>query len=255
MLGYTESNVTHKLEKLSASVLNGHFIFNKSYDDLNLQKQFEKASPLSHNVSYQMTEDRNLKQQYIKIRQQVYQEAYNDPNVGEDFTDHISNIFVATAGAGNVIGGIRLTVSTPDSPKILPIESCGVNLRELFPKIDFSKVIIGEAGRSAVLPEFRDGEVCNRLQTISKEYFIKEMGAEIGFGSCDAPNMRRLKIFFKRMGYNFIGRTDIPVYVKHSAAELYLWAIDFTPDQKYRELLEPPAVENATVAEVQHEIA
>jgi len=249
-----------KLDALSASILKGHFIFSKEYDDNRLKAQFSKPSLHSHNISYNMTDDENLKLQYYKIRQSVYKEVYNDENVGEDNIDHVSQIFVATAGAGNVVGGIRLTVSTPESPKTLPIEKCGANLKEIFPAIDFTKVVYGEAGRSAVLPDFRGGEVCNQLQMISKDCFLNEMGAEIGLGSADEVNMRRLKKFFTRMGHKFIARFDQKVQVDGTDVDLYLWAIDFTTDLRYAKYLEASdlglrPVVDSDVAELQPEFA
>lgn len=246
-----------KVESLNANLLKGHFIFSKEYDDRSLQRQFSAQTNFSHNISYQLTDNSELKQQYYNIRGSVYKDAYNFTDTGESYTDQISQIFVATAGAGNVIGGIRLTVSTPESPKLLPIESCGANLKEIFPEIDFTKVIYGEAGRSAVLPDFRNGEVCNRLQMTSKEYFISEMKAEIGLGSADPINMRRLKIFFTRMGYGFFERFDKKINVPGADAELYLWAIDFTKDQRFAPYLKAveAASEKSDVIDLQPEFA
>ena len=246
---YTNEMMSRKLEELSRSLLKGHHIFGTA--PLN-EARFSQPEMTSHNITYRMTEDRVLVEQYFAIRQEIYREVYNDPNVGEDYTDRISKIFVATAGFGNVIGGIRLTVSTPLMPNMLPIENSGVNLRRIFPKIDFDKVVIGEAGRSAVLPDYRNGEVCNRLQMISKEYFVKEMGAEIGFGCCDLPNMRRLKKFFGRLGYNFIAREDIRVANRNTETELYLWAIDFTADSRYIARLQAPEKLGKNIVPIAH---
>ena len=251
---YSTSSMAQKLEELSTSLLKGHYIFNS---DSYFTTRFGNAEKISHNVSYQITEDRELIEQYLHIRQEIYRQAYNDPNVGEDYTDRVSRIFVARAGAGNVIGGIRLTISRPTMPNMLPVEHAGMNLRGLFPQIDFDKIVYGEASRLAVLPDFRDGGVAERLQMQSKEYFVKELGAEIGFGCSNLANMRKFSAFFTRLGYSFIARKDQRVYVKDSEAELYLWAIDFTPEKKYASLLKGAETisETSDVADLQPEFA
>lgn len=254
---YIETAIAQKLEAHSNGLLKGHFIFSKEYDNKNLVKQFEKPAPRSHNITYIMTDRKDLKQQYYDIRQAVYKDAYNDSNVGEDYIDHVSKIFVAKAGVGNVIGGIRLTVSTPAEPQILPIENCGVNLRELFPEIDFNNVVYGEATRLTVLPDYRDGEVSLKLQMTSKEYLVKEMGAEIGFGCSTLANTKKFKKFFSFLGYNFIIRADQRINIETSDAELYLWAIDFTKDRRFTKFLEASetVAEISDVADLQPEFA
>jgi hypothetical protein len=255
---YSNAAITQKLEDLNSGLLKGHAIFNS---DAFYDSRFKKQESFAHNINYMMTESRDLIEQYLGIREEIYREAYNDSNVGEDFTDQVSTIFVASAGYGNVVGGIRLTVSTPRVPNILPLEHAGVNLRQIFPSIDFDSVVYGEASRLAVLPDYRDGAVSDNLQLRSKEYFVKEMGAEIGFGYSTLAHTKKFKKFFSRMGYSFITRTDISIKVASSDAELYLWAIDFTPDKRHAEALEMPLSEQENtdntiaVADIHLEIA
>ncbi len=232
---YSSAVVAQKLEDLNSGLLKGHYIFNSdSYDN----QRFSAPEKYSRNISYDITEDRDLIDQYLSIRQEIYRQSYNDPNVGEDYTDKVSHIFVARAGAGNVIGGLRLTISAPNRPNILPIELSGVNIRSLFPQIDFDKVTFGEASRLAVLPDFRDGAVSDMLLMNSKEYFVREMGAEIGFGCSTMAHIKKFSRFINRLGYNFIIRQDVNVKVASSDAELYLWAIDFTSDARFSQILQ-----------------
>ena len=247
---YINTAIAQKLEVLSSGLLKGHYIFNRN---LNYDNNFGKPEKINHNINYQLTESKELIEQYLDIRQVIYRQAYNDPNVGEDYTDRLSNVFVATNGSGRVIGGVRLTISGPGKPCMLPMEHCGINLRREFPQIDFDKVIFGEASRLAVLPDFRDGEVSDRLLMNSKEYFVRELGAEIGFGCSTMAHTKKFSKFITRLGYNFVIRQDIKVQVTSSSAELFLWAIDFTPDKRFTAILQDN--ESTPVAEIPLETA
>ena len=233
--------ITERLNALSGTVLNGHYIFSRDFDDAYLARRFSQPDKYAHNISYGPVYDRLLIEQYYNIRQEAYKQLHHDKNfvVPED-DEHDINSVIYMAKAGNsCVGGIRLTISTPQQPVKLALESDEFAIQDYFPNLDLSKITYCEASRLAILPDYRNGFLWNQLHHKSTDFLVKEMGVEIGFGQSQALQTRRFRAQFRDMGYKMIVRNDLKTGVARKFPDLNIkfWAIDFTSDQRYAEKL------------------
>ena len=107
------------------------------------------------------TTDRKLIADYIELRRRVFRLHYpclpREFGV-EDETDRASYIVLACQDAA-VSGGARLTVSVPGSPRGLPLEEAGFDLRacQLLKDVNLESEAYGEIGRMAVDPACTQG--------------------------------------------------------------------------------------------------
>ena len=240
--------ITAKLNGLSSNLLNGHHIFSKGYDDNYLAKRYSRAEKHAHNISYGISGNSKHIQQYYNIRQNAYREVIQKYQkrgaplpmgadtgfyAGEDDHDRRSVLYLALAG-DNCIGGVRLTISTPDASNKLTMEDESFSLQDNFPSIDLSRVKYCEASKVAILPDYLDGEVWDVLQRKSTEYVIEE-GVEIVFCQSHKLSTKRFKQQFSRLGFEVIVRKDIKTKAteEFKALGMQFWAVDFTPEQKY----------------------
>lgn len=105
--------------------------------------------------------DDRLRTIYCELRQGIYREQYPwlPPDFGcEDETDRVSHIVVAMQ-RGEVVGGARLTISSPSCPRVLPLECAGFRVRESHDLVALALESnpFGEISRMAVLPKCRRG--------------------------------------------------------------------------------------------------
>jgi len=231
--------ITEKLNGLSENILNGHYIFSRDLDEDYLAKRFAKPDAWGHNVSYKASEDPKHIQQYYKIRQEAYKILVNEHYyAGKDRYDDYSYQFLGLAG-GNCIGGIRITVSTPEKPVDMPLENDNFRIKELYKEIDFSDLIYCEASRLALLPEFRNGAYLTELFNESTTFSIDTLGIGLVFGRSDLLQTRKFQTRYRNMGFDLIIRHGMSVPIQTMEhMKLMLWAIDFTPDRRYTSILE-----------------
>ena len=229
--------IQDKLNTLGLTHLKGHYIFDNGVSEFYLKSRYEADEKIEHNISYEVTNDQDLVKQYFKIREEAYKDSYNFcPK--EDFFDKVSDFIIAKSGSV-AIGGIRITISSPENRIPIPIESC-VDFEREFPEIDFSKITYGEATRLAVLPSYRNGEVSGKIQKMCVENSLGKMNVDLCFGCGPATQTRRLEIMFRRMGYKFVVRTNHLV-VPGFEGEYSLWIADFTPNAEFVDRLQPKA--------------
>lgn len=235
--------ITERLNALSDTLLNGHYIFSRDYDESYLARRFSKPEKHSHNISYGISHDPKHLQQYYKIREQAYKEVHNlkDFTGSEEYTDLISYLYLAFSG-NNCVGGVRLTITSDEQPVELPIEH-DFSVKEFYRNIDFTGLKYCEASRLALLSDFRrHGGVADGLILNFVKFLVNDIGVSLGFGRSTALQARRFKTQFNNLNlpYKFVIRNDVQFNyaTEHDDVNLTFWAIDFTPDQRFAEKLE-----------------
>jgi hypothetical protein len=114
---------------------------------------------MADGLIYEFTKDPDLLEQYYKIREDGYKEAWGLKvfSGAEDEHDKRGHILIVREGR-RVIGGGRLVLRSTGSPVRLPMETEGFLLHEVLPEIGSDETVIGEVGRAAVLPDFKGGK-------------------------------------------------------------------------------------------------
>ena len=230
--------ITEKLNELSTGLLAGHHIFSRDYDAA-LARRFSQPDKWSHNIRISTQNSRRHIEQYFAIREQTYKTAIGaNFYAGEDENDSKSHIVLALAG-DNCIGGIRITVSSPEKPMTLPTECNVFQFSKIYGELDFSNLTYCEATRLAILPDFSNGSVLPRLFEEATRFGTQELGVEMVFGRSASTQTRAFRTHYKNMGYDLIIRRDIkPPSTGMDASIVQIFGIDVTPDRKYQHILE-----------------
>ena len=170
-------------------------------------KKAEFLAPLT----YEYTTNKALLEQYYQIREECYREGLGLENFSgaEDEYDRIGHIAIARRG-NKVIGGIRLTVSTPDSTVRLPLEEEGFMMKDIFPELGLPKLNYCEITRLAVIPTFRVGDTSKELIRLMLQKAIVENCA-YQFSVAPLIQARNYRMLIKQIGFLPIIRTDIEV--------------------------------------------
>lgn len=234
--------IADKLNGLSQSVLSGHYIFNRELEDAYLAKRFGTPDKFAHNISYEFTTDPESLQQYYNIREFAYKETLGVQGFSgqEDELDKHSYILVVKSG-NTVIGGARLTVSSPEKPQIMPLEENGFDIKEHFPQLDFTKLKYCEMSRLALLPEFRNNVIAEQIH---KEFvkICERENIDVGFARTTPLQQRRTKTIFKNLGFEMVIRRDIKLD-PYEHLEMQFSCVDFTSSHSFVDLLKHSASE------------
>ena len=144
-------------------------------------------------IIYEFTNDIALLHQYYNLREDAFINVWklNNYSGAEDDFDRKSLILVARQGK-QVVGGCRLTLSTPSNPQTMPMEKEDFVLNKVLPELDLTKRTYCECSRLAILPDFRAGKVFPTLQA----HFIRRAlaeGSEYAFTMAPLPLARNYR--------------------------------------------------------------
>ena len=142
---------------------------------------------------YHFTQDEALKQQYYVLREKAFVETYGFKNFpsGEDGADLNSHIIVVRDGK-TVVGGGRLSVSTPSHPMLMPLEADGFRLQELFPHLNLQHRNYGELSRLAVAQRYQDGECTSGLfRAVYRQCCLFNIEYLFGVGAASVVRVHR----------------------------------------------------------------
>jgi hypothetical protein len=108
------------------------------------------------------TADRALYAKYVELRRRVYLKEYPwlPADFGwEDETDRDSLTVIAVADDGTLAGGARLTISTPECPRQMPLEEAGFSLGncDFLEEFQLRRKPYGEISRMAAHPDCARG--------------------------------------------------------------------------------------------------
>jgi hypothetical protein len=146
-------------------------------------------------------------QHYFELRRRAYFKEYPwlPPDFGlADETDRISHIILVDRD-GPIVGGARLTLSSRENPRHLPLEEAGFDLRtaERLAHLNLAAATYGEISRLAVDPGMSEGlEISFGLTRMCCE-IAAHHGADILFGICPARPALLNARHAKRMGIRF----------------------------------------------------
>ena len=160
------------------------------------------------------TTDRELFARYVEVRRRAYFREYPSLPVNfglEDEADRISSIVIAKRG-GEVAGGARLTVSTPECPRPLPLEETVINLQNcaFMKELNLAGKPYGEISRMAADPECARGfEVSSGVGNTLCARVARE-GLDVVFSICPEKPARINQINAKRRGAGFHRYQELP---------------------------------------------
>jgi hypothetical protein len=163
---------------------------------------------------YFETTDREQIARYVELRRRVYLMEY--PFLSADFgladeTDNLSRIVIAAQG-GTVVGGARLTISTPQRPQMLPLEEKDFDLKscEALKDLGLDRKPYGEISRMAASPESAHGfEISSGLAYALASLAAHE-GLDVVFSICPAKPARINRINAAKLGIGFRKYHDLP---------------------------------------------
>lgn len=189
-------------------------------------------------VRYSFTSDLNLINDYWEIRRKLYYadtrsvgfRIFTDGFISDSFLRE-SDVLVVRRG-NECLGGACLTISYPEAPTILPLESDIIpapgdkiySLRTHFPQYDLENEAYGEFSRMAVVPGFRD-------RTYSKEIFRNIIQRSLDsnmryiFGMADERRARLYKQISKFLGFTMYIHSNISLPAKSDYENVQMYII------------------------------
>ena len=138
---------------------------------------------------------------------------------------------ILIAHQGNLcIGGLRLTISTPQKRVVLPCESEGFNLFDLLPELELEGKTYAELSRYAVLPDFQGPEIYFEG---SRRLFARALSQGVDFAFAISPlgQARNYRRTATALGLGCEVRKDIEVPDRdnYEGIKMYLSVFDFRP--------------------------
>jgi hypothetical protein len=167
-------------------------------------------------ISYEFTNDPALLHQYYRLREEMFISVWglNHYSGSEDIYDNGSHILISRRGL-QVVGGIRLTISSAAQRQQLPIEGMGIDLQSLFPELDLKNSTYCELSRLAILPEFRDGDMVGQGGVHWVRRAIAE-GVDYAFNIAPVPLARNYRQSMQNYGFQWKIRNDIKIADRES---------------------------------------
>lgn len=152
-----------------------------------------------------------LIQQYYLLRQEIYTDYWHLENFegGEDEYDKNSYTLLALC-KNRCVGGIRLVAAYETDNKCLPMETKGFYIEELFKDLNLKKNEYGEIGRTALLPEFRNGKCSQEMYKVIC-LKSKELGHKYAFAVAPIQQARKVRIACRAFGLRADVCDGIPV--------------------------------------------
>nr|AAO64420.2 long chain N-acyltryptophan synthase [uncultured bacterium CSL1] len=180
---------------------------------------------------YEFTDDVALRQQYYQMRENMFINVWGLKSFfgGEDKFDSISQILVARQG-NLCIGGLRLTISTPQNTVSLPLETEDFQLCDLVPELELHDKTYAELSRYAVLPDFQGPEIYFEG---SRRLFARALAQGVEYAFAISPlgqarNYRRTATALG-LGCEIRKNIEVPDRDNYEGIKMYLSIFDFRP--------------------------
>lgn len=191
----------------------------------------------SERISMVFTRDRNLIAQYRRLRRDLYEidprfvgfRMFNDTHA-EYYEDPDDQMLILQCG-GEVVGGARLRISTPQHPVMLDLENDILprkgkfyfSLREELPHLQLHKYAFAEFIRIALHPSLRKGVVLRQMfQVVLKrciEYRVRYM-----FGIGDHSRRRLYQLMYREQNLKALVPPGLNLEMRpeYEGIEMYL---------------------------------
>lgn len=161
-----------------------------------------KTKSLPKELICEVSSDEQYLKQYHLIREYAYRVDLGLKHFSGDQDEDDSNGHSIILRKGHFcIGGSRLNISYKDDPCRLPFEDDKFNIANLFPEI--ANYNYCELGRTAILPQYRDGENLDAMFQRSAELAL-EKGCDFLMGVSPASVIRRFRSCFTNLGHEMI---------------------------------------------------
>jgi Acetyltransferase (GNAT) domain len=140
-----------------------------------LARKFGRLQRKQEDITYETTRDPGYLHQYYLLRENMFIHVCGlGHSAGQkDAFDDQSDIMVARVG-NHVIGGCRLTFSTPKSRTPMPLEKNDFDLGQALPDRNIGKATYMEISRMAILPEYQNSVVMLELSRRLLKYGIEK---------------------------------------------------------------------------------
>lgn len=187
----------------------------------------------------EFTRDPALLHQYYVLRQEMHNRSFSAQDIDAltDEHDTSSHLLVVRKGK-QVIGGVRLVISSPRKPQTLPMEEKGCQLDLHFPDIKIKEKSYCEASRIIIIPEFARFEIGKamlahiyRKAQVCSVHYVYTMAS--------ASEERTYMRYSRLLGYtcNKVLTNDVPIIDANGMSlNLLSWNIEKVPstDKKSR---------------------
>ncbi len=218
--------------------------------DEYLTRRFSRLAKKPQKIVYEFTRDPGLLHQYFHLREDMFISVWGLKKFcgQHEIFDDISDILIARRGRQCIAGG-RLTISTPEARKMLPLEKVDFMLADLFPELDLHECTYGEFSRLAILPEFRGGAVFPEIA----RRFIKraiDQGVEYAFNIAPQPLARSYRQAVQLFGLSWSVRHDIPVpdREEYEGIKMVMSVMDLTRFTRGKPVKEQEAIRTPLLA-------
>jgi len=196
-----------------------------------LTRRFSRPAKEAERVTYELTRDPGYLHQYFRLREEMFISVWGLKQFSgqKDEYDDESDIMVARIG-NQVVGGCRLTFSTPEDRKHLPMEKQDFVLEDQFVELGLYDLKFAEISRMAILPEYQNSLV---MLELSRQLLKRgaEKKARYAFTLSPVPLARNYRKAAHLFGLNWKIRADmeIPDREEYEGIKMVLSMIDLAP--------------------------
>lgn len=193
-----------------------------------LSKRFSRPTRAPEKITYELTRDPGYLFQYYRLREEMFISVWGLEHFAgdKDEFDDRSDVMVARIG-NHVIGGCRLTFSTPQDRSPLPIEKHAFDLRALFPQLDLAQHTYVEISRMAILPDFQNSVV---MLELSRQLLKRGAEKHARFAFTLSPttlarNYRKAAMLFG-LKWNILNNIEVPDREEYEGIKMVLSMLD-----------------------------
>jgi len=195
-----------------------------------LTKRFSRPAKSPEKIVYEFTNDIGYLHQYYRLRTEMFIGAYGLKHFSgaKDEFDDCSDVMVARIG-NHVIGGCRLSFSTPKDRKHLPMEKHDFVIEDQFSDVPLFDLKYAEISRMAILPEFQNSLVMLELSRQLFKYAAQNK-ARFVFTLAPVASAHDYRKMANLFGLNSKSRNDIDVADReeYQGIKMALSVIDLT---------------------------
>ena len=176
-----------------------------------MERKYAPRSVFAKDMTYGFTNDIGLAFQYRELREMQPFSVWGMSRLAgkKDAFDDVSELLIAQRGR-LCVGGARLSVSAPSKPVMLPMESNGLRLQNLFPELDLHETTYAEFSRFAALAD-DEAEVMPELSRLLLERAVG-LGAEYAFILMAAAEAANYCEIIKQAGFSCMTRTNMEMH-------------------------------------------
>jgi hypothetical protein len=196
-----------------------------------LTRKFSRPQRQPEAVTYELTQDSGYLHQYYRLREDMFIHVWGLENFTgqKDAFDDQSDIMVARIG-NHVIGGCRLTFSTPKSRKHTPMEKNDFDLSRGLQELNLANETYVEISRMAILPEYQNSVV---MLELSRQLLKRGTEQKARYAFTLAPvklarNYRKAASLFG-LEWQILNDVKIPDREEYEGIKMVLSMLDMAP--------------------------